>query len=91
MDLVPEVVKSWTGRSRYEALVGNIHGLALMLDAVKSLISACEPPPGTLYQFAARIEDVEDAHRQAVEALRAFHLRVKTFEAELVSRPWKVS
>ncbi|ROT25621.1 hypothetical protein [Micromonospora sp. HM5-17] len=91
MDLVPEMVKSWTGRSRYEALVGNIHGLALMLDAVKDLIRSCEPPPGTLYQATARIEDVEDAHRQAVEALRAFHLRVKTYEAELVSKPWKVN
>jgi hypothetical protein len=90
MDLVPEFVKSLTGRSRYEALVGNIQGLALMLDAAKSLINSCEPPPGQLYQFTARIEDLAEAHKQAVESLQAFHLRVKTYEAELVSRPWKV-
>ncbi|WP_428962595.1 hypothetical protein [Micromonospora fluostatini] len=91
MDLVPELVKSWTGRTRYEALVGNVQSLAMLLDGVKSLINSCEPPPGTLYQFAARIEDLEDAHRQAVESLRAFHTRVKTYEADLVAKPWKVS
>lgn len=91
MDLVPEVVKSWTGRSRYEALMSNVQGLALMLDAAKSLINSCEPPPGTLYQYTARIEDLEDAHRQAVETLRAFRTRVKTYEADLVAKPWKVS
>ncbi|MGI5213288.1 hypothetical protein [Plantactinospora sp. CA-290183] len=90
MDMVPEMVKSWTGRSRYEALMGNVQGLALMLDAAKSLINACEPPPGALYQFAARIEDLEDAHKQAVETLRAFHTRVKTYEADLLAKPWKV-
>jgi len=91
MDLVPEFVKSLTGRSRYEALVGNIQGLALMLDAAKSLTQRrVEPPPGQLYQFTARIEDLAEAHKQAVESLQAFHLRVKTYEAELVSRPWKV-
>ncbi len=91
MDLVPEVVKSLTGRARYEALVGNVQGLAMLLDGVNSLIKACEPPPGMLYQFAARTEDLEDAHRQAVETLRAFHVRVKTYEADLISKPWKVS
>ena len=91
MDLVPEIVKSLTGRRRYEALMGNAQGLALMLDAAKSLIKACEPPPGTLYQYAARIEDLEDAHKQAVETLGAFHTRVKTFEADLIAKPWKVS
>ncbi|WP_416901628.1 hypothetical protein [Micromonospora echinospora] len=91
MDLVPEFVKSLTGRSRYEALMGNAQGLAMLLDGVKSLIGACEPPPGTVYQYAARIEDLEDAHKQAVESLRAFHVRVKTFEADLIAKPWKVS
>ena len=91
MDLVPEVVKSLTGRARYEALVGNVQGLAMLLEGVNSLIKACEPPPGTLYQFAARVEDLEDAHRQAVETLRAFHVRVKTYEADLIAKPWKVS
>jgi hypothetical protein len=90
MDLVPELVKSLTGRARYEALMGNVQGLALLLDGVDSLIKACEPPPGTLYQFAARIEDLEDAHKQTLEALRAFRVRVKTYEAELISKPWKV-
>ncbi|MGC4771986.1 hypothetical protein ACLQ25_23830 [Micromonospora sp. DT44] len=90
MSLTPEFVKSWTGRSRYEALMGNVQGLSMLLDGAKSLISACEPPPGTLYQFAARVEDLEDAQKQAVEALRAFHTRVKTYEADLVSKPWKV-
>jgi hypothetical protein len=91
MDLVPEIVKSWTGRSRYEALVGNTQGLAMLLDGAKSLIRTCEPPPGTLYQYGARIDELEDAHKQAMEALRAFHLRVKTYEADLISKPWKVS
>ena len=91
MDLTPEFFKEWTGRSRYEALVGNVQGLALMLDAAKSLIKGCEPPPGTLYQYTARIEDLEDAHKHATEALRSFHLRVKTFEADLVAKPWKVN
>ncbi|BCJ64609.1 hypothetical protein [Polymorphospora rubra] len=90
MDLVPEVVKSLTGRSRYEALMGNVQGLAMLLDGAKSLIKSCEPPPGTLYLYTARIEDLEDAHKQAVETLRAFHVRVKTFEADLVAKPWKV-
>lgn len=91
MDLVPEFVKSFTGRARYEALVGNVQGLAMLLDGVNSLIKACEPPPGTLYQFSARVEDLEDGRKQAVEALRAFHVRVKTFEADLIAKPWKVS
>ncbi|MFG1844614.1 hypothetical protein ACQP0I_05185 [Micromonospora carbonacea] len=91
MDLVPETVKGWTGRSRYEALVGNVQGLAMLLDGVNSLIRACEPPPGTLYQFAARIDDLEESHRHAVETLRAFHRRVKTYEADLIAKPWKVS
>lgn len=91
MDLVPEVVKSLTGRARYEALVGNVQALAMLLDGVSSLIKGCEPPPGTVYQFAGRIEDLEDAHRDAVESLRAFHLRVRTYEADLVAKPWKVS
>ncbi|GGN56006.1 hypothetical protein GCM10010112_07420 [Actinoplanes lobatus] len=90
MDLVPEIFKSMTGRRRYEALVGTIQGLALMLDGAKSLIASCEPPPGTLYQYAARVEDLEDAHKQAAEALQSFRIRVKTFEAELVAKPWKV-
>lgn len=91
MDLVPEIVKAWTGRSRYEALVGNAQGLAMLLDGAKSLIGVCEPPSGTLYQYAARVEELEDAHKQAVEALRAFHTRVKTYEADLIAKPWKVS
>jgi len=91
MDLVPEILKAWTGRSRYEALVGNVQGLVMLLDGVNSLINGCEPPPGMLYRFTARIEDLEDAHKEAVESLRAFHLRVKTYEAELVAKPWKVS
>lgn len=91
MDLVPEFVKSLTGRSRYEALMGHAQGLAMLLDGVKSLIAGCEPPPGMLYQYTARIEELEDAYKQAVEALRAFHLRVKTFEAELIAKPWKVN
>ncbi|WP_420118561.1 hypothetical protein [Micromonospora sp.] len=91
MDLVPELVKSMTGRRRYEALVGNVQGLAMLLDGVKSLIKSCEPPPGMVYQFAARIEDLEDAHRQAVESLRAFSVRVKTYEADLIAKPWKVN
>lgn len=91
MDLVPELVKSWTGRFRYEALVGDIQGLAVLLDGVKSLIDSCEPPPGRVYQCMAKLEDLQEAHQQAAEALRAFHLRVKTFEAELIARPWKVS
>jgi hypothetical protein len=91
MDLVPEIVKGWTGRSRYEALMGNVQGLALLLDGVKSLISACEPPAGTLYQHRARIDELEDAHRQASEALVAFQTRVKTFEADLIAKPWKVN
>jgi hypothetical protein len=90
MDFVPEVVKAWTGRSRYEALVGNVQGLALMLDGAKSLINAYEPPPGEVYQHTARVEELEDAHKQAVEMLRAFHTRVKTFEANLIAKPWKV-
>ncbi|WP_229403489.1 hypothetical protein [Micromonospora okii] len=91
MDLVPEFVKSLTGKSRYEALMGNVQGLSMLMDGAKSLIKGCEPPPGTLYQFAARVEELEDAHKQAVEALRAFHTRVKTYEADLVAKPWKVS
>ena len=91
MDMVPEIFKSLTGRSRYEALVGTVQGLALMLDGAKSLIGSCEPPPGSLYQYAARVEDLEDAHKQATEALRSLQTRVKTFEAELVAKPWKVS
>ena len=90
MDLVPEMVKGWTGRPRYEALVGNVQGLAMLLDGVNSLIKSCEPPPGTLYQFAARIDDLQDGHKQALESLRAFHLRVKTYEADLIAKPWKV-
>ena len=90
MDLFPEIFKSWTGRSRYEALVGTIQGLVLMLDGAKSLIGSCEPPPGRLYQYGARVEDLEDAHKQTTEALRSFQTRVKTFEAELVAKPWKV-
>ena len=90
-DLTPEFLKEWTGRSRYEALVGTVQGLALMLDAAQSLIKSCEPPPGTLYQYTARIEEVEDAHKQAAEALRAFNTRVKTFEADLIAKPWRVS
>lgn len=90
MDVVPEVWKGLTGRSRYEALVGNAQGLAILLDGVSSLIKACETPPGTLYQFAARVEDLEDAHKQSAETLRTFLVRVKSFEAELVSKPWKV-
>ncbi|WP_018253386.1 hypothetical protein [Salinispora mooreana] len=91
MDVVPEVWKGLTGRSRYEALVGNAQGLAMLLDGVSSLIKACEPPPGSLYQFAARVEDLEDAHKQSAETLRTFVVRVKSFEADLVSKPWKVS
>ncbi|MFV2017579.1 hypothetical protein [Micromonospora sp. LOL_023] len=91
MDWVPEAVKMLTGRGRYEALMGNVHGLAMLLDGSKSLIDSCEPPPGAVYQYAARVEDLEDAHKQAVETLRAFHLRVKTFEADLVAKPWKVN
>ena len=89
--MTPEIVKAWTGRARYEALVGNAQGLAMLLDGVKSLIKGCEPPPGTLYQYAVRVEDLEEAHQQATEALRAFHLRVKTYEADLIAKPWKVS
>ena len=91
MDLVPEIIKILTGRARYEALVGNIQGLAMLLEGVKSLINECEPPPGTLYQHAARIDDLEEAHKQATEALVAFHIRVKTYEADLIARPWKVN
>ncbi|KAB1946487.1 hypothetical protein F8271_06515 [Micromonospora sp. ALFpr18c] len=91
MDVVPEIVKSWTGRSRYEALVGNAQGLALLLDGVSSLIKACEPPAGAVYQFAARVEDLEDAHKQTVDVLRAFMTRVKTYEADLIAKPWKVN
>lgn len=91
MDVVPEFVKSLTGRSRYEALVGNAQALGMLLDGVKSLIRVCEPPPGTLYQHAAWIDELEEAHKQAADALTAFHVRVKTFEAELIAKPWKVS
>ncbi|WP_018801475.1 hypothetical protein [Salinispora arenicola] len=91
MDVVPEAWKELTGRSRYEDLVGNAQGLAMLLDGVSSLIKACEPSPGSLYQFAARVEDLEEAHKQTVETLRTFVVRVKAFEADLVSKPWKVS
>lgn len=91
MDLVPEVVKSWTGRSRYEALTGNVQGLAMLLDGVHSLIKSCEPPAGSVYQFAAQMDDLEEAYRHTVETLRAFHVRVKTYEADLISKPWKVT
>jgi len=91
MDLVPEVVKSLTGRSRYEALMADVQALSMLLDGAKSLIKSCEPPPGELYQYAARIEDLEDAHKQAAEALRSFHTRVKTYEADLIAKPWKVT
>jgi hypothetical protein len=91
MDLMPEVLKVWTGRSRYEALIGNVQGMELMLDGVRSLIDSAEPPPGTSYRYAARVADLEEAHRQAVDALVTFRVRVKTFEAELIAKPWKVN
>lgn len=88
MSLEPEFVKELMGKSRYQALIGALGGLELMLDAAEELIKKYDPPDQVSWQVPPA-DVVKRDLKKACTSARGLHSQIRQFEADLLAKEWK--
>lgn len=78
-------------RRKYSEFVCNIVMVAEALDSVSALIGQMTPCPLTQTRWSVpAAEEVEAARKRAFELLEGLRTRARSYEAELVSRDWRL-
>lgn len=77
-------------RQRYAAFVGAMDMVRQTLDEVNKLVAKVEKRPHSTSWTVATREELQGLRRTAIEELERLRKKSKRYEAELISRDWRL-